>query len=149
MASACSVQWCTLQPQTISVAHESPVLTVKYPDQRRIVEMSAQVVELLPRWLLNLYRLLLGICTITFSIGVVGTYIMMDVKRENPLSHSSFATMIYKMVQFNQMSVSALVNGSLVSAYLPNSIMIPCSRWCNIEKSYGSMLHGNIAVHVK
>lgn len=85
--------------------------------------MSAQEVELLPRWLVNLYRFLVGLCVIIFSTGVVGAYIMADLQREKRISHTWFAEVIYSMTRFNRMAVPALVNGSVVSAFLPHTLV--------------------------
>ena len=95
--------------------------------------MSAQEVELLPRWLVNLYRFLVGLCVIIFSTGVVGAYIMADLQREKRISHTWFAEMIYSMTRFNRMAVPALVNGSVVSAFLHPCATLACTFSPNVD----------------
>lgn len=76
--------------------------------------MSAQEVQLLPRWLLRLYMMITCLCALSFSFGCLGTFIMADVDKEWAISKSQLADVFWSLLRFNQMAISALVNGSLV-----------------------------------
>lgn len=76
--------------------------------------MSAQEVQLLPRWLLNLYRLITCLCLLCFSFGCIGTFIMADTEKKWGISRSQLADVFWSLLRFNRMAISALVNGSLV-----------------------------------